>query len=421
MRINKLQLILVIAISLLIGYAAGVNRVNLDWKNYKPQFSIVNKEPPTNLGTIDLSMFWNVWDRVNTLYYDKKALDPQKMLNGAISGLVQSLNDPYSMYLPPVQNTNFQQQMAGKFEGIGAELGLKDKNIIVISPLDGSPSQKAGLKAGDIIATVEGVSTQGWDLQQAVDKIRGPKGTTVTLGVIHKDAKEITSVKIIRDTITVKSVFGWIKAVKDVDAINMGFKNAHTSEKIMYIRLSQFGDATNTDWVTIVGNLSSQLKSDKNVKGVIVDLRNNPGGYLTDATFIAGEFLKVGTPVVSEDMGNGDSTTLTVNRNGNLIDVPLVVLINGGSASASEIVSGALQDYAKAALVGEQSFGKGTVQQAVDMGQGAGLHITIAKWLTPKGRWIHGKGLTPDVKVILDTNDPSHDTQLEAAIKVLLK
>jgi carboxyl-terminal processing protease len=421
MKINKLQLVLLILISVLIGYAVGINKINFDWKNYKPQFSIINKEPPASLSTVDLSMFWNVWDRVNTLYYDKKAIDPQKMLNGAISGLVSALDDPYSMYLPPVQQSNFQQQMAGKFEGIGAELGMKDKEIIVIAPLDGSPAQKAGIRAGDIIAKVENTFTTGWTLQQAVDKIRGPKGTKVNIGVLHKDAKTLSTISITRDTITVKSVFGWLKSVKDVDAISTDFKNKYASDKVMYVRLSQFGDATNADWVAIVGNLASQLKSDKSVKGVILDLRNNPGGYLTDATFIAGEFLKEGTPVVSEDMGNGDSTTLSVNRQGNLIDVPMVVLINGGSASASEIVSGALQDYGKATLVGDQSFGKGTVQQALDMGQGAGLHVTIAKWLTPKGRWIHGKGLTPDVKVSLDDKDPSHDTQLEKAIQVLVE
>ncbi|MDE2026638.1 MAG: S41 family peptidase, partial [Patescibacteria group bacterium] len=286
--------------------------------------------------------------------------------------------------------------------------------------LDGSPAQKAGLKAGDIIVKVDDTFTQGWDLQKAVDKIRGQKGSTVVLGVIHRDEKKIASISIVRDTITVKSVFGWIKSVKDVDAISTSFKNKYAQEKVMYVRLSQFGDATNADWVTIVGNLAKQLKSDKSVKGVILDLRNNPGGYLTDATFIAGEFLKEGTPVVTEDPGNGDTTTLSVNRQGSLIDVPLVILINGGSASASEIVSGAMQDYGKATLVGDQSFGKGTIQQALDMGEGAGLHITIAKWLTPKGRWIHGKGLTPDVKVSLDPKDPSHDTQLEKAIEVLV-
>lgn len=421
MRINKLQLILVILISLLLGYAVGVNKVNLDWKNYKPQFSIINKEPPANLGTVDLSMFWNVWDRVNSMYYDKKALDPQKMLNGAISGLVASLGDPYSMFLPPAQQTSFQQQMAGQFFGIGAELGMQNKNIIVIAPLDGSPAEKAGLKAGDVVVKVDDKSTLGWDLQKAVDNIRGPKGTKVVLGVVHKDDKNVTSIPITRDTITVKSVFGWIKSVKDVDAISTSFKNKYANDKVMYVRLSEFGDATNADWVTIVGKLSKQLQSDKSVKGVILDLRNNPGGYLTDATFIAGEFLQEGTPVVMEDPGNGDTTAYKVNRQGNLIGVPLVILINGGSASASEIVSGAMQDYGVATLVGDQSFGKGTIQQALDMGDGAGLHITIAKWLTPKKRWIHGIGLTPDVKVSLDPNDPSHDTQLEKAIEVLVK
>src|SRR5690348_7405401 len=177
MKVNKIQLILVICISVLIGYAVGVNKINFDWKNYRPQFQVVNKEPPASLTNINMDQFWNVWDKVNALYYDKKALDPQKMLNGAISGMVSSLGDPYSMYLPPVAQTSFQQQMAGKFEGIGAELAMKDKQIIVIAPLDGSPAQKAGVKTGDLILKVDGVSTDGWTLPQAVDKIRGEKGT----------------------------------------------------------------------------------------------------------------------------------------------------------------------------------------------------------------------------------------------------
>jgi len=420
MKTNRLQLLLIIGITFLTGYFFGTNKVTFDWKTYKPQFSIINKEPPSGITQIDLSQFWAVWDKVDSLYYDKKILDPQKMLNGAISGLVQSLGDPYTMYLPPVQNTNFQEQLAGKFSGIGAELGLKEKQIVVVAPLDGSPAQKAGLKAGDEILKVDNASTLGWSLQQAVDKIRGQKGTQVALTVQHKGSKNTASLAITRDTITVKSVIGWIKQVKDIDNLNDAFKTKFADQKVMYVQLSQFGDATNQDWSSLVDKLSSQLKNESDVKGMILDLRNNPGGYLTDATFIAGEFLPEGSPVVIEDMGNNETTTLSVSRKGNLLTIPLIVLINGGSASASEIVSGALRDYGRAKLVGDTSFGKGTVQQAIDLSQGAGLHVTIAKWLTPKGTWINGKGLTPDVSIALDANDQSHDSQLESAIGQLL-
>lgn len=421
MRPNKLQLLLIIGIAFLLGFFAGTQKVSFDWKNYKPQFSIVNNEPPSSLGTVDMAQFWDVWNKLDTMYYNKQVLDPQKMLNGAITGMVQSLGDPFTMYLPPVQNTDFQQQLAGQFDGIGAELGLKDKQIVVIAPLDGSPAQKAGIKAGDAIVKVGDTSTQGWSLQQAVDKIRGPKGTPVVLGVIHKGSTEVASISITRDVITVKSVLGWIKQVKDIDNLSDQFKQQYGDQKVMYVQLSQFGDNTNQDWTTLITQLAGELKQQPDVKGMILDLRDNPGGYLTDATFIAGEFLPEGKPVVTEDPGNSQTTTLTVTRNGQLLNIPLVVLINGGSASASEIVAGALRDYGRATLVGDQSYGKGTVQQALDLGQGAGLHVTIAKWLTPKGTWVNGKGLTPDIKVALDPKNPLEDLQLEAGIKQLLQ
>lgn len=417
---NKIQIILIIAISMLVGYFAGTNQVRFEWANYKPHLNLINKEPPASAANVDFTQFWAVWDRISVMYYDKKVVDPQKMLQGAITGMVQSLNDPYTMYLPPTQNTNFQQQLAGKFEGIGAELGMKDKQIIIVAPLNGSPAQKAGLKAGDTILKVDNTVIAGWTLQQTVNKIRGPKGTKVVLNIVHKDSQDATDINITRDTITVKSVDGWIKDIKEVDNLSDSFKSSHIGHKVMYVRLSQFGDATNQDWTALISSLSPQIVS-SSVKGIILDLRDNPGGYLTDAVFIAGEFLPINTPVVSEDGGNGEITNLAVNRNGTLLTIPLVVLINGGSASASEIVSGALRDNHRAKLVGDKSFGKGTVQQALDLGQGAGLHVTIAKWLTPNGTWVHGKGLTPDVSVALDPKDPTQDTQLEKAIDTVLQ
>ncbi|HET9946989.1 MAG TPA: S41 family peptidase [Patescibacteria group bacterium] len=420
MKLSKLQLVLVIAITFLGGYFFGVNKVNFELRHYVPQISIVNKEPPAGVSTVDFSLFWSVWDKIVTGYYDKSAVNPQKMLYGAISGMVASLNDPYTMFLPPTQQTNFQQQLAGQFTGIGAELGLKNQQIIVIAPLTGSPAEKAGIKAGDAILKVDGQSTSSWTLPQAVDKIRGPKGTTVVLTIAHKDASASTDITITRDVITVKSVDGWIKPIASIDGISDTLKNSSQKDNsVVYVRLSQFGDNTDQDWSNLVASLLPKIKS-QNPKGMILDLRNNPGGYLTDAVFIAGEFLPQGTSVVIQDTGT-DKTTLSVNRDGNLMTIPLVILINKGSASASEIVSGSMRDNGRAKLIGDTSFGKGTVQQALDLGNSSGLHVTIAKWLTPKGTWVHGKGLTPDVSVALDEKDPSHDSQLEAAIQELLK
>lgn len=414
MKTRLFQLILLIFIAFFLGYYTGTSKISLDWKNYKPNITVVNREPPAKLSTVDLSLFWNVWQRLESSYYDKKAIDPQKFLNGAISGMVQSLGDPYTVYLPPPQNNDFKQGMAGKFEGIGAELGMKGKQIIVVAPLDGMPAQKVGIKAGDAILKVDNQPTTGWTLAQAVEKIRGPKGTFVTINLLHKDSEKAVDVKVQRDTITVKSVTGWIKKVKDIPQI----KNLAKEKKISYIRLSQFGDNTNQDWLALVNDLSLQMKNEKDVSGLILDLRNNPGGYLADANFIASEFIRSGL-IVLEEKGNGEKENFSVSRKGLLLDIPLVVLINKGSASASEIVAGALRDHKRAKLIGETSFGKGTIQQAEDLGNGAGLHVTVAKWLTPSGKWINGTGLTPDISVGLDEKDPGHDLQLEKAVESL--
>ncbi len=417
-KIKSLQLVVVIIISGLIGYYFGINHVKISWKNYKPSLTVVNREAPASQSNVDFSLFWNVWNKLEGSYYDKTKLDPHKMLNGAIEGMTQSLGDPYTMFLPPNQNTNFKNGLAGQFSGIGAELGTKDKQIIVIAPLAGSPAEKAGIKAGDMILKVDTEPTIDWTLPATVEKIRGPKGTSVTLTILHKDSDKPLDVKIVRDTITVKSVTGWVKNTKDIEGINV---SKDLNNKVAYVRLSQFGDSTNNDWVNIINDLNLKMQADKAILGLIIDLRNNPGGYLNDAIFIASEFLKQGTPVVIEDNGQGIRNTRSVSRVGLFNDTKLVVLINKGSASASEIVSGALRDNkikgkSRAILIGETSFGKGTIQEAQDLGNGAGLHVTVAKWLTPNGTWINGKGLKPDIEVLLNEKDPSHDTQLEKAV-----
>ena len=421
-RVKGVQFIILILIAFFGGYYFGVNKTSLDWKNYKPVLSISSKEPPPPLSNLDFSNFWAVWQSLENNYYDKSKLDPAKMLNGAISGLVESIGDPYTIYLPPVSNNDFKQGLAGQFQGIGAELGLKDKKIIIISPLSDSPAQKAGIKAGDGILKVDGVSTQGWTLSQAVSKIRGPKGSTVTLSILHKDSKNPQDIKIIRDVIVVKSIDGFIKKVADVEKIKLTtVLKAHENDEVIYLKLSQFGDSTNKDWLSLVNNLNLKASGNPNFKGIVLDVRNNPGGYLTDAVFIASEFLKEGTLIVIEEIGGGERSILKASRRGLFIDTPVVILINKGSASASEIVSGALKDNKRAKLVGETSFGKGTIQQSEDLGSGAGFHVTIAKWLTPNGTWVNGKGLSPDIPIPPDSKDQARDIQLEKAIEVLVQ
>lgn len=421
MNSRVLRFLLVVFISGVVGYYVGIAKISFEWNKYQPKVHIVSKEPPPAVMNLDLSLFWVVLEKLQNQYYDKNALDSQKLVNGAIEGMVESLGDPYTMYLPPKQNDDFKQGLAGKFEGIGAELGMKGKQIIVVSPLDGSPALKAGIKPEDAIIKVDDQSTFGWTLSQTVDKIRGPKGSQVSLQIVHKDAQTPNEVTITRDTITVKSVVMWTKKVKDVENINVkGALKDFTDKKIAYIRLSQFGDNTNQEWLSLTNKLSFEANGDPAVSGVVLDLRNNPGGYLTDAVFIASEFIKDGVIVMQED-GRQNRIDMSVSRKGLLLDTPLIVLINKGSASASEIVAGALRDHKRAKLVGELSFGKGTIQQAEDLGAGAGIHVTIAKWLTPNGTWVHMKGLTPDITVPLDQKDAARDTQLEKAIEELVK
>jgi carboxyl-terminal processing protease len=424
-RVARLRFLVAILIAGLIGYGIGVSKIAFEWQGYKPHLEITSKEPPPSVSNVDFSQFWLVLDKIENNYYDKKAIDPQKVLNGAITGMVSSLDDPYTMYLPPKQNDDFKDGMAGKFEGIGAELGMKNKQIIIVSPIDGSPAKKAGIKAGDTILKVNNQSVAGWSLNQTVDKIRGKKGTEVTLNILHKDAEKPVDIKITRDTITVKSLTSWTKPVKEVESINKDADglSQKADDKIVYIRLSQFGDSTNKEWSDLALKVNEEIQKDPSIKGIVFDLRNNPGGYLNDAVYIASEFVKDGTAVMQEDK-NGNRESYPVSGNGILTEIPLVVLINKGSASAAEIVSGALRDHGRALLVGETSFGKGTIQQAEDFGGGSGLHVTIAKWLTPNGTWVgngkNGKGLEPDVVVSIDEKNPDHDAQLEKAIETVL-
>jgi carboxyl-terminal processing protease len=423
MKNKTLQIVLVVLLTFLVGYFVGTLKVNLDWQSYKPVLNVFSKEPPAGVVNVDFAPFWTVWQSLETNYYDKSKLDQQKMLNGAITGMVAALGDPFTMYLPPVANSDFKQSLAGQFSGIGAELGTKGKDIIVIAPLDGSPAEKDGIKAGDVILKVDGQSVVGADLAKVVTQIRGAKGTPVTLTVVHSSNKQV-DITIIRDTITVKSVVMNIETAKCSNTgctdISKDTCSGNNCTEFAYIQLSQFGDNTNTEWTSLVKGIAAKINQDKNIKGVVLDLRNNPGGYLTDAQFIASEFLPMGTEVVSEDNGIAQNQ-LDVQRQGLLLTPKVVVLINKGSASASEIVSGALRDNKRAILVGETSYGKGTVQEAQDLGDGSGLHVTIAKWLTPNGTWVNGKGLTPDVTVSLNPNNPAEDTQLEKAVFELLK
>ncbi len=392
-----------------VGYFLGQNQVKVNWQNYHPSVSVQNQNPPANIPA-DFSLFWTVWDRVGQLYVDKSKLDSQKMVYGAISGMVAAVGDPYTVFLPPVKNKESKEDLSGSFEGIGAQLGMKGENIVVVAPLSGTPAEAAGVKSGDWIVKIDGQDTAKLTLPEAVTKIRGPRGTRVTLTVLHDGATNPVDLTITRDTITVASV---------EEKITESTASGKLTQAV-YIKLSRFGDSTNSEWDAAVTKAVTQLDQNKDLKGVILDLRNDPGGFLDSAVYVASEFLPDGL-IVRQANGDGTSQDYTVNRLGKFLKVPVVVLINGGSASASEIVAGALQARGRAKLVGTQSFGKGSVQEAQDLPGGAGLHVTISKWLLPNDQWINGTGLTPDVKVKNSDTDPTKDLQLDKAVEVLNK
>ena len=392
-----------------VGFWAGQREISAKWKDYRPEITVVNKAVPPAHRDVDFSLFWEVWDRLEKDYLDSGALDKEKMVNGAISGMTSALGDPYTVFLPPKKQEETKEELAGAFEGVGIQLGYKDNRLVVISPLDGMPAKAAGILAGDFILNVKDdikkidKGTDGMSLPDAVEIIRGPKGQPVTL-TIAREGKDPFPVTLLRDTIIVKSI-----TLEFIDSI-------------AYVRLSRFGDRTVNEWNDAVEEIIKKSnQKDASVTGMILDVRNDPGGYLDAAVTIAGEFFANGSVV--EQKGKTASHPFNVQRPGKLTDMPLVVLVNQGSASASEIVAGAIQARGRGKLVGKNTFGKGTVQDAQDLRGGAGLHITTARWLLPNGNWIHDEGLKPDVEVEYDqdaSKDQKWDNQIQEAIKLLL-
>lgn len=405
-----LRLILIAILAFLIGWQIGHRDILYSWENYKPTVTIVNREPPKNIN-LDFRLFWDTWDLISRQYLDKKAIDPQKLFYGAISGMVQAVGDPYTFFLTPEQQKSSKEELNGSFEGVGIQLGFnKDKRLVVIAPLSGTPAQEAGIKPQDLIVKIDEHDTTNITLPEAVRLIRGPKGTKVELTIQREgESKEYT---LTRDTIIVKSVEVSYKQSLPPDG---GKQNG---KEIAIIKLSRFGERTKDEWNAAVSDITS-----KNPQALILDVRNNPGGFLEGAVFIASEFLDSGDVVLQEN-ASGQRMSFKVNRAGKLTKIPLIVLINKGSASASEIVAGALQDRKRARLVGEKSFGKGTIQEAQDLEGGTGIHITVAKWLTPEGRWVNDtNGLEPDViveeKKEGEEEDETKDVQLDKALELL--
>jgi len=384
------------------GYDSGRGVIgNEELNALSPEDAIIiNKKGQDS--TVDFSLFWKVWEILKDRYVDKSQLDARELFYGAIDGMLAATGDPYTTFFSPKENQEFNEDISGTFEGIGAEMGIKDDIITVIAPLEGMPAEKAGILAGDKIVKIDDVVSSSYSLDEAVKHIRGTKGTTVKLTIFREGEEETQDISVTRGIILVKSVRFEMK-----------------DDSIAYIRVNRFGDDTEKEFKDAVGQTMQ-----KKAKGLVIDLRNNPGGFLETAVDMASMMLPAGKVVVIEEDGAGTRKELKARGGDTLSALPIVVLINQGSASASEILAGALRDNRDdVVLVGKKSFGKGSVQELISVSKDTAVKITIARWLTPAGKQIHKVGISPDVEVGLTSDDikEKRDPQLDKALEELQK
>ena len=384
------------------GLALGANGYQVTPAGLKVR---LDRSTPPDKKDLDFSLFWRVWDMVKNSYFDNSKISETDMFFGAIKGMVSAVGDPYTVFLTPDENKIVREDLSGNFEGIGIQIGFKGSQLAVIAPLPDSPAEAAGIRAGDIIAVIKDKEknidrgTVGMSLPDAVQLIRGKAGSVVTLTLIRDGEKSPIIVDVVRKTINVPSV--------TLDFIG-------PEKNIAHIKVLKFGGETLSEWGQAILNIQTK----QGLEGIIVDLRNNPGGYLQGAVDLGSEFLQEGQIVVVEEYANGSKNEFFVEKSGKLNREKLVVLVNDGSASASEILAGALRDIKKTPIVGTVTFGKGTVQEAKELESGTGLHITVARWLTPSGFWVNGNGLSPDYEVE-DNPETIEDEQLSKAVEVL--
>jgi carboxyl-terminal processing protease len=350
-----------------------------------------------------LNLFGDVFERVRADYVEKP--DDSKLIESAINGMLSGL-DPHSSYMEPKAFRDMQVQTRGEFGGLGIEVTMEEGLIKVVSPIDDTPASKAGVMANDIITKLDDEQVQGLTLNQAVEKMRGPVNTKIKLTIVRKGAEKPVEVSITRDVIRVRAV------------------RSRPEDDVGYIRITQFNEQTTENLKKAIVDLSNQIPAEK-LKGFVVDLRNNPGGLLDQAISVSDAFLERGE-IVSTRGRNAEETQRFSARPGDLVKgKPVIVLINGGSASASEIVAGALQDHKRATLVGTRSFGKGSVQTIIPLGAGNGaLRLTTARYFTPSGKSIQAKGITPDIEVLQDVPEDLKartDTKGESSLRGHLK
>jgi len=384
-KINISFLIIGLAVVFIAGFFIG-------------KISVVCKFCPPE--EIDFSLLWEAWHKLEENYVNPERLDHQKMVYGAISGMVKSIDDPYTLFFSPEETKKFLEDISGSFEGIGIEIGIRKGQLQVIAPLEGTPAQEAGVRAGDKIIKIGETLTMDLTIEEAVSLIRGPKGTEVTLTIMRDEWDTPKEFKIKRDTIEIPSMKWELK-----------------ENNIAYIKLYHFSERSHLDFQKLALEILNS-SADR----IILDLRNNPGGYLERAQNIAGWFLERNQTVVIEDFGSGGKQEIyKAKGNSQLKDFPLVILINQGSASASEILASALRDNRGVKLIGETSYGKGSVQKLEELEDGSSLKVTIANWLSPNGELITDKGLKPDIEVIMTDEDynEQRDPQLDKALEVI--
>ncbi len=373
---------------------SAIDQFSLNFSNPKELFTSGKK---AGFEEVDFDLFWTAWAELEKSFVDQDKMDAQEMVYGAIKGMVQSLGDPYSAFMDPKETEEFNEEIAGAFEGIGAELGMKEGILTIIAPIEGMPAEKAGIRAGDKIFKINGDLATEISVDEAVRKIRGPKGTKVMLTIVRNGEEKTQDIEIMRDKIEIKSVVYEKK-----------------ENGVAYLKINKFSEDTHKEFNREVTKIIADGS-----RAVVLDLRNNPGGYLNVAVEIASKFVDKGEVVVWEQKRDGSKNSYKAMGGNVLSEMPMIVLLNEGSASASEILAGALRDIQGVRIIGKKSFGKGSVQQISLLDGGSSLKVTVAKWLTPKEESIHEKGLSPDVEVEISSEDleQGRDPQLEKALE----
>lgn len=383
---------IVIAGTFSFGYGVGKKGIDLPVPFVPTKVLNTDSGKPSN---VDFSTFWEAWNKLNADSVDD--LNPQDLVYGAISGMLGAVNDPYTVYLKPDENKRFMEDISGEFEGIGVEITEINGELTVVAPLPDSPAEKAGIKAKDVILEVDGKKASDLGFEATIDKIRGKSGTSVEI-LLKRTGAENIKISVTREKIKVPSVTYEIKE--------------SGGKRFEVVTLRQFGDDTND----LFDKAATDIDKNK-PDGVIIDLRNNPGGYLDTAVNIA-SYLIDGGVIVSEVEKNNQKKDVKTVRRATLKNYPLVLLVNEGSASASEILAGAVKDRGRGKIIGSKTFGKGSVQILENLSDNSAVKITIAKWLTPNGSQINKTGIQPDIEVADDPNSDS-DPVLNKAFETL--